>query len=148
VSAVGRFPPSAVPVRFATENDQLGPRPNRYRRWRWPRVNPPCVADLRLSGAIDANELAAQLLSGRDGLVDAVRLPLKIPVEGADNDPVMSIGLEVEANEIAPIECEQRTPLRGCECQDFRVGYGIACPSRIHCRQHIVTEFSQGLDNG
>jgi hypothetical protein len=28
------------------------------------------------------------------------------------------------------------------ECQDFRVGYGIACSSRIRCRQHIVTELS------
>jgi hypothetical protein len=94
------------------------------------------------SSSIDTNELAAKILLRCDGLVNAVCLSLKIPIEGADNDPMMSAGLQVKANEVTPIEFEQRAPLHGCECQHFRIWYGIACFSCFRCRQHIMTELS------
>jgi hypothetical protein len=59
----------------------------------WTPVEPGSgVASKHSPRSIDADEFTAKILLRCDGSVNAVCLALKIPVERADNDPMMAIG--------------------------------------------------------
>ena len=71
----------------------------------------------------------------------------KVGVRRAGNDPRVCPLLVVQANEMLPIERQQRATLRMRECENRFVGHSLTSLGSVLNGQNVVTQLAKVLDD-
>jgi hypothetical protein len=100
------------------------------------------------SWPIDAHELPVELCERGKRIVDTHGLPVEVGVEGANDNPLVTSVLAMQANKVFAIDRKQRAFCGYGKGKHRFVGDSLPGVASIAAGEHVVTKPLQPFDDG